>query len=152
MQYTQLGKTGLSVSRICLGCMSFGEKSWGAYTMGEADAKPFFVKAIENGINFFDCADVYSFGASEKITGRWLRELANREEIVITSKVFFPMSDKPNMGGLSRKHIVQACEASLKRLGMETIDLYQVHRHDPNTPIEETLAALDLLVQQGKVR
>ena len=152
MQYTQLGKTGLTVSRICLGCMSFGDPAWRAYVMGQADSRAFFVKAIESGINFFDCADMYSLGASETVTGHWLRELASRDEVVITSKVHFPMSDRPNMGGLSRKHIVQACEASLRRFGIETIDLYQIHRFDPRTPIEETLAALDMLVQHGKVR
>jgi aryl-alcohol dehydrogenase-like predicted oxidoreductase len=152
MQYTQLGKTGLTVSRICLGCMSFGDPKWRAYVMGRAESRPFFVKALEAGINFFDTADMYSLGASEEVTGYWLRELANRDEIVITSKVHFPMSDRPNMGGLSRKHIVQACDASLRRLGIETIDLYQIHRFDPKTPIEETLAALDLLIHQGKVR
>jgi aryl-alcohol dehydrogenase-like predicted oxidoreductase len=152
MQYTQLGKTGLMVSRICLGCMSFGDPAWRAYVMGQADSRPFFVKALESGINFFDCADMYSLGASETVTGHWLRELATRDEVVITSKVHFPMSDRPNMGGLSRKHVVQACEASLRRFGIDTIDLYQIHRFDPRTPIEETLAALDMLMQQGKVR
>lgn len=152
MQYTQLGKTGLVVSRICLGCMSFGDPAWRAYVMGQAESRPFFVKAVEAGINFFDCADMYSLGASEQVTGHWLRELANRDEVVITSKVHFPMSDQPNMAGLSRKHIIQACEASLRRFGIETIDLYQIHRFDPRTPIEETLAALDLLMRQGKVR
>ena len=152
MQYTQLGKTGLVVSRICIGCMSFGDPAWRAYVMGQAEARPFFVKALEAGINFFDSADMYSLGASETVTGHWIRELANRDEVVITSKVHFPMSDRPNMGGLSRKHIVQACEASLRRLGIDVIDLYQIHRFDPKTPIEETLAALDQLVRQGKVR
>jgi aryl-alcohol dehydrogenase-like predicted oxidoreductase len=152
MQYTQLGKTGLTVSRICLGCMSFGDPTWRDYIMDQAASKPYFVRALEAGINFFDTADMYSLGASEVVTGHWLRELANREEIVIATKVHFAMTAGPNMGGLSRKHIMQACEASLKRLGIETIDLYQIHRFDSRTPIEETLAALDLLVQQGKVR
>ena len=114
--------------------------------------RPFFKKALELGINFFDTADMYSKGASEEVTGRALREMANMEEIVLATKVHFPMGDGPNMGGLSRKHIVQACEASLKRLGVETIDLYQIHRFKSSVPIEETLAALDHLVQQGKVR
>jgi len=152
VQYTQLGKTGLKVSRICLGCMSFGDPAWRAYVMDRAASRPFFVKALEAGINFFDTADMYSLGASEEVTGHWLRELGRRDELVITSKVHFPMSDAPNMGGLSRKHIVQACDASLRRLGIETIDLYQIHRFDPLTPIEETLAALDQLVRQGKVQ
>ena len=152
MQYTQLGKTGLTVSRLCLGCMSFGDPAWRPYIMDRAAAKPFFVRALAAGINFFDTADMYSLGASEEVTGHRLRALANRDEVVIATKVHFPMTDRPNMGGLSRKHIVQACEASLTRLGIDTIDLYQIHRFDPQTPIDETLAALDLLVHQGKVR
>lgn len=154
MEYTYLGNTGLEVSRICLGCMSFGDPNlprWD-WVLNEADAAPFFRRAIELGINFFDTADMYSSGRSEEITGRWLKEYANRDEIVIATKVFFGPSDQPNMRGLSRKHIQQACEDSLRRLGIEAIDLYQIHRLDPNTPIEETLHALDLLVQQGKVR
>jgi aryl-alcohol dehydrogenase-like predicted oxidoreductase len=120
--------------------------------LDEKDAMPFFKRAVEAGINFFDTADMYSVGASEEVTGRALKEYANREEIVIATKVRFPMSKAPNMGGLSRKHIQQGCEASLRRLGVETIDLYQIHRFDTGTPIDETLAALDLLVKQGKVR
>src|ERR1041385_651514 len=152
MQYTQLGKSGLEVSRICLGCMSYGTSKWRPWVLDEDDARPFFRKALDLGINFFDTADMYSRGASEEVTGRALREMANMEEIVLATKVHFPMGKGPNMGGLSRKHIVQACEASLKRLGVETIDLYQIHRLDPHTPIEETLAALDHLVHSGKVR
>jgi aryl-alcohol dehydrogenase-like predicted oxidoreductase len=117
----------------------------------EASA-PFFKRAIEAGINFFDTADMYSLGAGEEVTGRWLREYGNLDELVIATKVFFPMGDGPNMGGLSRKHIQQACEDSLRRLGVDTIDLYQIHRLDPDTPMEEMLAALDHLVTQGKVR
>lgn len=121
--------------------------------MLDAEAsKPFFQRAIELGINFFDTADMYSLGVSEEVTGKWLRTFGNREELVIATKVFFPMGQGPNMGGLSRKHIIQACEASLRRLGVETIDLYQIHRYDPTTPIDETLEALDHLVTQGKVR
>lgn len=152
MRYTTLGTTGMTVSRICLGCMTYGASAWRPWVLDEDAARPFFRKAIEAGITFFDTADMYSLGRSEEVTGRALREYANLEEIVIATKVFQPMSDKPNMSGLSRKHIVQACEASLKRLGIETIDLYQIHRFDPKTPIEETLAALDHLVQSGKVR
>ena len=152
MQYTYLGDTGVKVSRICLGCMSFGSKSWRPWVLDEADSAPFFRRAVEAGINFFDTADIYSLGKSEEITGRYLREYARLDEVVIATKVFFPMGDKPNRSGLSRKHIQQACEASLRRLGVETIDLYQIHRLDPRTPVEETLAALDLLVRQGKVR
>jgi aryl-alcohol dehydrogenase-like predicted oxidoreductase len=152
MKYTYLADTGVKVSRICLGCMSYGSPKWRPWVLEEADAAPFFRRAIEAGINFFDTANVYSIGRSEEITGRYLREYANLDEVVIATKVFFPLSDRPNSGGLSRKHIQQACEASLRRLGVETIDLYQIHRLDSHTPVEETLAALDLLVRQGKVR
>lgn len=152
MQYAQLGHSGLSVSRICLGCMSYGTSKWRPWVLDEAEAKPFYRKALDLGINFFDTADMYSLGVSEEVTGRALREMANMEEIVLATKVNFPMSSGQNMGGLSRKHIVQGCEASLKRLGVETIDLYQIHRFDAKVPIEETLGALDHLVHQGKVR
>jgi Predicted oxidoreductases (related to aryl-alcohol dehydrogenases) len=152
MQYAQLGKSGLSVSRICLGCMSYGTSEWRPWVLDEADARPFYKLALDSGINFFDTADMYSLGVSEEVTGRALREMANMEEIVLATKVNFPMSSGQNMGGLSRKHIVQACEASLKRLGVETIDLYQIHRFDTKVAIEETLGALNQLVVQGKVR
>jgi aryl-alcohol dehydrogenase-like predicted oxidoreductase len=152
MQYTTLGNTGVTVSRICLGCMSYGDPKWRTWVLDEAAAQPFFKLALDNGINFFDTADMYSVGVSEEITGRALRSMARLDEIVLATKVNFPMSEGPNMGGLSRKHIVQGCEASLRRLGVETIDLYQIHRFDPTTPIEETLSALNQLVTQGKVR
>jgi len=152
MQYTYLGRTGVKVSRLCLGCMSYGSTKWRPWVLEEQAAVPFFRKAIEAGINFFDTADVYSLGASEEITGKALREYAKMEQIVLATKVFVRMGDGANMEGLSRKHIQQGCEASLRRLGVETIDLYQIHRFDPHTPLEETLAALDLLVRQGKVR
>jgi aryl-alcohol dehydrogenase-like predicted oxidoreductase len=152
MQYTQLGSSGLVVSRICLGCMSYGSSKWRPWVLDEADALSFYGKALDLGINFFDTADMYSMGVSEEVTGRALREMAKMEEIVLATKVHFPMGDGPNMGGLSRKHIVQGCEASLKRLGVDTIDLYQIHRFKSSVPIEETLEALDHLVQQGKVR
>ena len=152
MQYTSLGSTGLTVSRICLGCMSYGDPQWRSWVLDEAAAQPFFRLALDSGITFFDTANVYSLGMSEEITGRALRSMANMSEIVLATKVFAPMSDRPNMSGLSRKHIVQACEDSLRRLGVDTIDLYQIHRFDASTPIEETLAALDHLVHQGKVR
>ncbi|MBY0488539.1 MAG: aldo/keto reductase [Gemmatimonadaceae bacterium] len=152
MRYTTLGTAGMSVSRICLGCMTYGTSAWRPWVLDEAEARPFFKKAVEAGITFFDTADMYSLGVSEEVTGRALREYARLEEIVIATKVFHAMGPGQNMAGLSRKHIVQACEASLKRLGIETIDLYQIHRFDPKTPIEETLAALDHLVQSGKVR
>jgi aryl-alcohol dehydrogenase-like predicted oxidoreductase len=152
MKYTNLGRTGLKVSRICLGCMSYGSPSWRPWILDEDAAQPFFRKAVESGINFFDTADMYSLGVSEEITGRALKRYARMEEVVLATKVYFPIGDGPNMNGLSRKHIVQGCEASLKRLGVETIDLYQIHRLDPHTPLEETLSALDQLVRQGKVR
>jgi aryl-alcohol dehydrogenase-like predicted oxidoreductase len=152
LQYAQLGHSGLSVSRICLGCMSYGTSKWRPWVLDEEDAIPFYRRALDLGINFFDTADMYSLGVSEEVTGRALRDMANMEEIVLATKVNFPMSSGQNMGGLSRKHIVQACEASLKRLGVDTIDLYQIHRFDPKVPIEETLGALDHLVHAGKVR
>ena len=152
MKFTNLGNTGLRVSRICMGCMSFGSREWRPWLLEEDEAMPFFRRAVEAGINFFDTADVYSLGRSEEITGKALREVANLDEVVVATKVYSPMSRGHNMRGLSRKHVVQGCEASLRRLGVETIDLYQIHRFDPDTPMEETLAALDLLIQQGKVR
>jgi aryl-alcohol dehydrogenase-like predicted oxidoreductase len=152
MRYTTLGSTGISVSRLCLGCMSYGASAWRPWVLDEDDARPFFRRAIEAGINFFDTANMYSLGVSEEVTGRALREYGRLDELVIATKVYFPVSDGPNSQGLSRKHIVQACEASLRRLGVETIDLYQIHRFDPMVPIEETLAALDQLVHSGKVR
>lgn len=152
MQYTYLGRTGVQVSRLCLGCMSYGTTKWRKWVLEEDAAMPFFQKAVEAGINFFDTADVYSLGVSEEITGKALRKYARTDEVVLASKVFNRMGEGPNRMGLSRKHIQQGCEASLRRLGVETIDLYQIHRFDPHTPLEETLAALDLLVRQGKVR
>jgi aryl-alcohol dehydrogenase-like predicted oxidoreductase len=152
MEYTYLGATGVTVSRICLGCMSYGSKQWRPWVLEEDEAMPFFRRAVEAGINFFDTADVYSLGASEEITGRALREYARMDEVVLATKVFNRMGPGHNMAGLSRKHIVQGCEASLRRLGVDTIDLYQIHRFDPHTPIDETLAALDHLVHSGKVR
>jgi aryl-alcohol dehydrogenase-like predicted oxidoreductase len=152
MQTTTLGRSGLVVSRLALGCMSYGDPAWRPWVLDEAAARPFFRRAIELGINFFDTADMYSLGRSEEVTGKLLREFGRRDELVIATKVFFPMTDQPNMGGLSRKHIVQGCEVSLKRLGVDAIDLYQIHRLDQRTPFEETLAALDHLVQSGKVR
>lgn len=152
MQYTYLGKTGVKVSRLCLGCMSYGDPKWRPWVLDRQAAMPFFRLAVESGINFFDTADMYSLGASEEVTGAALREYARLEECVVATKVFNAMGPGPNRSGLSRKHIQQGCEASLKRLGVEAIDLYQVHRFDPHTPIDEMLAALDLLVRQGKVR
>ena len=152
MKYTLLGNTGVTVSRLCLGCMSYGDPGWRPWVLDEAASRPFFKRAVEKGVNFFDTADMYSLGVSEEVTGRALKEYARLDECVIATKVFNPMAEGPNMAGLSRKHIVQGCEASLKRLGMDYVDLYQIHRADPVTPIEETFAALDQLVRQGKVR
>ena len=151
MQYSLLGNSGLVVSRIALGCMSFGSRKWRPWMLEADEAMPFFRRAVELGINFFDTADVYSLGVSEEITGRAVREYANRDEAVVATKVRMRMGEGPNRGGLSAKHIVQSCEASLRRLGVERIDLYQIHRADPSTPVEETLAALHRLVQDGKV-
>ena len=142
MKYTTLGGTGVTVSRLCLGCMSYGSPAWRPWVLDEAAARPFFRRAVEAGINFFDTADMYSNGASEEVTGRALRELARLDEVVVATKVNFPLAEGPNQGGLGRKHVIQACEASLRRLGVETIDLYQQHRVDPATPIEETVCLL----------
>jgi 1-deoxyxylulose-5-phosphate synthase len=152
MEYVRLGNTGMSVSRICLGCMSYGEKRWREWVISGDQAREHFAAALDAGVNFFDTADVYSTGASEEITGRWLGEMANRDDIVIATKVHGVMGSGPNRRGLSRKHILEACDASLRRLKTDFIDLYQIHRWDFRTPIEETLDALDSLVRTGKVR
>jgi aryl-alcohol dehydrogenase-like predicted oxidoreductase len=152
MKYERLGTTGIRVSRICLGCMSYGDPQWRPWVLDEERARPHFRKALDLGINFFDTADMYSKGRSEEITGKLLGEMASRHDYVLASKVYFPVAEGPNRGGLSRKHILQACDASLRRLGTDFIDLYQIHRWDPNTPIAETLDALDSLVRAGKVR
>jgi aryl-alcohol dehydrogenase-like predicted oxidoreductase len=151
MQITSLGRTGLKVSRLCLGCMTYGSKRWRDWVLEEEQARPFFRRAWEAGINFFDTADVYSTGASEEILGRALRDLAiPREQVVIATKVHGIMGPSPNERGLSRKHIHHAIDASLKRLQLDYVDLYQIHRFDPQTPIEETLEALDAIVRAGK--
>ncbi len=152
METTRLGATGLEVSRLALGCMTYGDTAWRSWLLDENDAREHFAKALDLGINFFDTANMYSLGVSEEITGRILRDLAHREDYVLASKVFYPMADGPNRGGLSRKHILASCDASLRRLGLDYIDLYQIHRFDPETPIEETIEALDSLVRAGKVR
>jgi len=153
MNYVHLGRTGLKVSRLCLGCMSYGDPGWRPWVLDEEASRPHFRKALEQGINFFDTADMYSRGRSEEVTGRMLGEMAARHDYVLATKVFFPAEKKgPNREGLSRKHILEACDASLRRLGTDFIDLYQVHRWDPETPFEETLSALDSLVRSGKVR
>jgi aryl-alcohol dehydrogenase-like predicted oxidoreductase len=154
MQYVRLGNTGLQVSRICLGCMSYGEPDRGAHewTLGEQDARPFFRRAIEAGINFFDTANVYSAGSSEEITGRALKDFASRDDVVIATKVHGRMRDGANGAGLSRKAIMTEIDHSLRRLGTDYVDLYQIHRWDPRTPIEETLEALHDVVKAGKAR
>jgi aryl-alcohol dehydrogenase-like predicted oxidoreductase len=154
MKYVRLGRTGLEVSRICLGCMSFGNAAEGAHpwTLDEEASRPFIRRALDAGINFFDTANVYSLGSSEEIVGRALRDFANRDEIVIATKVHGPMRKGRNAMGLSRKAIMTEVDASLRRLGTDYIDLYQIHRWDPRTPIEETLQALHDVVAAGKVR
>jgi 1-deoxyxylulose-5-phosphate synthase len=164
MDYVNLGRTGLKVSRICLGMMTYGTSQWRPWVLNEADARPIVKRAVEMGINFFDTADMYSAGASEELTGKFIREFTRRGEVVIATKVFFPVdiafqgsfsdyaSQRPNTAGLSRKYIFAAVNASLKRLGLDYIDLYQIHRWDYHTPIEETMEALHDLVKSGKVR
>jgi aryl-alcohol dehydrogenase (NADP+) len=152
MDYVNLGRTGLKVSRLCLGMMSYGSKQWRPWTLSEEEGRPFIQCALEAGINFFDTADMYSRGVSEEVLGRAIKEMARRDEVVIATKVFFPLGDKPNQGGLSRKHILDAIDASLRRLQMDYVDLYQIHRFDPETPIEETLEALHDVVKAGKAR
>jgi 1-deoxyxylulose-5-phosphate synthase len=150
MEYVRVGRTGLKVSRICLGTMTYGSSKWRDWVLDEQDARPFFKKAIELGINFFDTADMYSLGASEEVTGRALKDFARRDEVVIATKVFNRMGPAPNSVGLSRKHIMQGIDASLRRLGTDHVDLYQIHRLDPETRIEETLDALNDVVRAGK--
>ncbi|MDB5442568.1 MAG: aldo/keto reductase [Phenylobacterium sp.] len=152
MEQVRLGSTGLKVSRLCLGCMTYGSKAWRSWVLDMEEAKPFFQTAVEKGITFFDTANVYSIGASEEVTGRWLREFARREEIVVATKVNGPMGPGPNEKGLSRKSIMAQIDASLTRLGMDYVDLYQIHRFDYETPIEETLEALNDVVRAGKAR
>jgi aryl-alcohol dehydrogenase-like predicted oxidoreductase len=151
MQYVNLGKTGLKVSRLCLGMMSYGSPQWRPWVLDEASSRPFVEKALEAGINFFDTADAYSLGVSEQVLGNLLRSLGvQRETVVVATKVFHEMSDDPNAGGLSRKHILDSIDASLRRLGMDYVDLYQIHRWDYATPIEETMETLHDVVRAGK--
>lgn len=154
MKYANLGRTGLSVSRICLGCMSYGTPDWRDWVLDERASRPFYERALEAGINFFDTADVYSNGVSEEVLGRAIAELVDdREDVVIATKCFGGTHNgKRNRRGLSRKNVIASCDASLKRLGTDYIDLYQIHRFDPRTPIEETMEALNDLVRVGKVR
>jgi aryl-alcohol dehydrogenase (NADP+) len=151
MEYVNLGPTGVKVSRLCLGAMTYGSKKWRPWVLEEEEARPFIRRAIELGINFFDTADMYSVGVSEEILGRALKDFSpNRERTVVATKVYQPMSDDPNQRGLSRKHIMHSIDNSLRRLGMDYVDLYQIHRYDYSTPIEETLTALNDVIRAGK--
>ena len=153
MRYIRLGSTGLRVSRICLGMMSYGSSNWRRWVLDEADAEPIVRRAVDAGVTFFDTADMYSLGASEEITGRLLDRLfPRRDDYVVATKVYMPMSDRPNDRGLSRKHIFSSIDESLRRLGTDHVDLYQIHRWDPETPIEETMEALHDIVRAGKAR
>jgi 1-deoxyxylulose-5-phosphate synthase len=153
MQYTRFGNTGMTVSRLCLGTMTYGTPTdrW-PWALNEEQSRPFIQEALEQGINFFDTADIYSFGLSEEVVGRALNDFAKRDDIVLATKVFNPMGPGPNDRGLSRKHIMSAIDASLRRLGTDYVDLYQIHRWDYNTPIEETMEALHDIVKAGKAR
>lgn len=152
MEYTNLGRTGLKVSRICLGMMSYGTSQWRDWVLNLEDSRPFVQRALELGINFFDTADMYSVGVCEEVTGKLLWESAKRHEVVLATKLFMPMSDDVNDRGLSRKHIMDAIDNSLRRLNTDYVDLYQIHRWDTNTPIEETMEALHDVVKAGKAR
>jgi aryl-alcohol dehydrogenase (NADP+) len=153
MEYINLGSTGLKVSRICLGCMTYGSSNWRQWVLNEEEGRPFIKQAIEQGINFFDTADMYSLGKSEEVLGRALKDFGpSRDKLIIATKVFFPLGDDPNQKGLSRKHIMHAIDDSLRRLGTDYVDLYQIHRFDYETPIEETLGALHDVVKSGKAR
>ena len=151
MEYVNLGSAGVKVSRLCLGCMTYGSKKWREWVLEEEESRPFIGRALELGINFFDTADMYSLGVSEEILGRALKHFgAPRDRVVIATKVFVAMGDDPNDRGLSRKHIMHSIDDSLRRLGTDYVDLYQIHRFDYRTPIEETLRALDDVVRAGK--
>ncbi len=153
MEYVSLGTTGLSVSPVCLGMMSYGDPSWRDWILGEDEAAPFVRRAADLGINFFDTADMYSLGVSEEVAGRLLKStFTRREDYVVATKVYFPVGDGPNDGGLSRGHILDSIDNSLRRLDLDHVDLYQIHRWDPNTPIEETMEALNDCVRSGRVR
>src|SRR6201996_600989 len=153
MEYIRFGNTGMTVSKLCLGTMTYGTPTerW-PWALNEEQSRPFIKQALEMGINFFDTADVYTAGASEEVVGRALRDFAKRDEYVLATKVFNPMGPSPNQKGLSRKHIMSAIDASLRRLGTDYVDLYQIHRWDYDTPIEETLEALHDVVKAGKAR
>lgn len=152
MEYVRLGSTGLQVSQICLGMMTYGSTDFRPWMLDEEVAEPIVARALELGVNYFDTADMYSRGLSEEITGRLLLRHAERDDVVIATKVFFNLRDRPNGGGLSRRHIMAAIDDSLRRLGVDYVDLYQIHRWDPDTPIEETMEALHDVVKAGKAR
>ncbi len=152
MQYVRFGQTGMKVSRLCLGMMTYGTSAWRPWVLDEAESRPFIKRALELGINFFDTADMYSRGVSEAVTGRAIRDFARRDQVVLATKVFYPLEDGPNAGGLSRKHIFDAIDGSLKRLGTDYVDLYQIHRLDHETRMEEILDALHDVVKAGKAR
>jgi 1-deoxyxylulose-5-phosphate synthase len=152
MQYVRLGNTGLKVSRLCLGAMTYGTPEWRPWVLDEAASRPFIKRAVEHGINFFDTADMYSRGVSEQVLGRALKEFTTRDAAVIATKAFYPLTDGPNTGGLSRRHLFDAIDGSLTRLGVDYVDLYQIHRFDYDTPIGETLEALHDIVKAGKAR
>ena len=153
MEYVRLGTTGLKVSRICLGTMTYGTPKWRPWVLDEEASRPFIARALEHGINFFDTADMYSRGESERVLGRVLKELTARDQVVVATKAFYPAaSDGVNAKGLSRKHLFDAIDASLQRLGTDYVDVYQIHRFDYETPIDETLEALHDIVKAGKAR
>jgi len=153
MRQVRLGSTGTTVSQVCLGMMTYGDPDWREWVLDEEAAEPVVRAAVDAGITFFDTADMYSLGASEEVTGRLLRSMfRRREEYVLATKVFMPVADGPNQGGLSRTHVLDAVNASLRRLGTDYVDLYQIHRWDPDTPIEETMDVLDDVVRTGKAR
>lgn len=152
MNSVRLGNSGLKVSQLCLGCMTYGDPNWRPWVLPEDQARPFIREALEAGINFFDTANIYSSGESERILGRALKDFAHRDDMVIATKAFFPMGEQPNNRGLSRKHLIQSVNASLQRLGTDYIDLFVMHRFDEETPIEETAETLDSLVRAGKIR
>jgi aryl-alcohol dehydrogenase (NADP+) len=152
MEFVRFGRTGLKVSRLCLGTMTYGSSQWRAWVLDEAESRPFIQRAVEHGINFFDTADMYSLGESERVVGRALKDFAKRDQVVLATKVFNAMGDGPNDRGLSRKHIMESIDGSLGRLGTDYVDLYQIHRFDYETPIEETIDALHDVVKAGKAR
>jgi len=152
VDYKNLGKTGLKVSRLCLGCMTYGSSQWREWVLNEEESRPFIQRALEAGINFFDTANMYSLGVSEEVVGRALRDFAKRDEVVLATKLYNPMRKDPNGRGLSRKAVMTEIDASLRRLGTDYVDLYQIHRWDYETPIEESMEALHDVVKAGKAR